>query len=321
MISFIIIGRNIQLTVEMCVASIYKAMEKVAPDRFEVIYVDSQSTDKTMELLQQFPSVRKYEITGVCNAAIARNIGGMEAKGSSLFYLDGDMELCADFLSAVYDAEFNLKYRFVSGDLLNHFYDIEGNDLHQTHPYFGKELGQDKTEYTTGGFFVIDTELWNSVHGMRSYFRRGQDLDLGLRLSKAGYPLLRKKELMAIHHTVSYFNNDRFLKMIKSGDYLYFGILIRKNFFNIYAWKTFKKTQSSTIVLAFSLLLSGLFSFYFVLLYLGAVLARGILKKDKQNRSFIFHCVSYIIVDFTILCSFLFYYPRENKIEYKLINE
>lgn len=319
MISFIIIGKNIQLTAEICIGSIYKAMAQRPAYRFEVIYVDSRSTDKTMELVGRFPGVRKFTITGVCNAAIARNIGGKEAKGDSLFFLDGDMELQTSFLDAIYDEEQKLKYPFVSGDLLNHFYDYEGNDLHRTHPYFGVALTRDKTEYTTGGYFVIETSLWREVKGMRTWFRRGQDLDLGLRLSKKGYPLLRKKDLMAVHHTVSYFNTVRFWQMVKGGDYLYSGILIRQNFFNLYMWKTIKKTQSSLILLMLLIPLSIICTPYLFLLYPGAVFARSILKKDKQGKSFLFHFVSFAIVDFTILCSFLFFYPRNEEVKYQTI--
>ena len=59
-------------------------------------------------------------------------------------------------------------------------------------------LTGDRYQPTTGGLFIIEKGLWDKVGGMDTRFRTGEDLDLGLRLAKKGYLLLRKKELFGI---------------------------------------------------------------------------------------------------------------------------
>lgn len=322
MISFIIIGKNIERTINICINSIFTEMSRLNCNDYEILYVDSKSDDKTLKILRRFPRVRKFQITGECNAAIARNIGANEAIGDSLFFLDGDMELCVDFIPEIFDENFRIKYDFVSGDLLNHFYDFNGNDLNIISPYFnGNKIEKDRVEYTTGGFFVIKKQLWMEAKGMRSCFRRSQDLDLGLRLSKLGYPLIRKKQLMAIHHTVSYYNINRFFKMLFQGDYSYSGLLFRKNFFNLFTWKLFLRIQPTALILIATMVILSISNPYMVSLYIASILGRAVLKRERQNKSMLFHFFCFLVLDFIFLVSFLFFYPKRKKIKYIQIED
>ena len=80
MISFIIIGKNEGWRLQKCLQSISYVVEQDAIANYEIIYVDSQSTDNSIELAKQY-GAKAFLITGECNAAIARNIGAKEAIG------------------------------------------------------------------------------------------------------------------------------------------------------------------------------------------------------------------------------------------------
>ena len=93
MISFIVIGYNEGHKLKTCFKSIYKCVEFNRLPSYEVIYVDSKSDDKSLEIVKEFPSIKAFTILGDCNAAIGRNIGAIEAKGSILFFVDADIHL------------------------------------------------------------------------------------------------------------------------------------------------------------------------------------------------------------------------------------
>lgn len=93
MISFIIIGRNEGWRLEKCFTSVFKTIKKDNIESFEVIYVDSKSTDNSVNVAKSYEEIKVFQIVGVCNAAIARNVGAKEAKGDILFFIDGDMEI------------------------------------------------------------------------------------------------------------------------------------------------------------------------------------------------------------------------------------
>ena len=114
MISFIIIGKNEGWRLQKCLQSISYVVEQDAIANYEIIYVDSQSTDNSIELAKQY-GAKAFLITGECNAAIARNIGAKEAIGDILFFIDGDMELFPGFLPNVFTHDGRLEYPFISG--------------------------------------------------------------------------------------------------------------------------------------------------------------------------------------------------------------
>ncbi len=129
MISFIIIGRNIEKTITLCLESIFRFTKENKISSYEVIYVDSASSDKTIEISKLY-TIRIILITGQVNAAIGRNEGAKHAKGEILFFVDGDMELIPDFWDFVYDkSKKRLKYPIISGYLRHKFYDGNFNYL------------------------------------------------------------------------------------------------------------------------------------------------------------------------------------------------
>src|SRR5690606_12871289 len=122
MISFIVIGKNVEYTITKCLDSIINSVKKNEIDIYEIIYIDSNSTDNSIRLVQSYRNVTSIILSNKPNAAIARNLGFKKSTGSELIFIDGDMELVADFLPEILDENHQLKYDFVSGDLINYFY-------------------------------------------------------------------------------------------------------------------------------------------------------------------------------------------------------
>ena len=85
LISIVIPCFNGESTIEKCLSAIYKSEEC----EYEVIVVNDHSTDKSSNIIRQFPC-KLIELGERCGAAYARNIGANEARGEILFFTDAD---------------------------------------------------------------------------------------------------------------------------------------------------------------------------------------------------------------------------------------
>ena len=135
MISFIIIGRNEGWKLTKCLASVFETIDHNKLTSWEVIYVDSNSADDSIDRAKAFVKTKIFKITGFYNAAIARNIGVEESVGETLFFIDGDMEIRPDFLPLVYNEKDGLKHSFVSGQLKNFNYVAKSILINNTWQY------------------------------------------------------------------------------------------------------------------------------------------------------------------------------------------
>ena len=71
MISFIIIGRNEGWKLSKCFESVFKTIKQNKLEKYEVIYVDSDSTDDSIKRAQSNNCIKTFKITSKPNAAIA----------------------------------------------------------------------------------------------------------------------------------------------------------------------------------------------------------------------------------------------------------
>lgn len=306
MISFIIIGKNEGWRLQKCLHSISYVVEQDAIANYEIIYVDSQSTDNSIELAKQY-GAKAFLITGECNAAIARNIGAKEAMGDILFFIDGDMELFPGFLPKVLTQDGQLEYPFISGIFNDIVHDLGWNYLHTSRRHKIQEGDADAIETTTGGLFLINHSLWNEVGGMDTRFKRSQDYDLGLRLNQLGYPLHRKTILLANHYMRQYSMRNDYVINVK-----YTALLLRKHWNNVNYLKIFIKQQYTTISLVLSMILSFI-SPWFLILYVVSI-AYKVIKQKNWKRWWI-----PIVRDCMLLWALLFFARKEHELIYKLM--
>lgn len=275
MISFIVIGRNEGLKLVACLESIVRAAKLLKHERHEVIYVDSSSTDNSVSLAKAFPGVAVFRITGKCNAAVARNIGAKESSGNILFFIDGDMEIEEDFLLHALEGG-ALKYQCVTGQLLHLTYDGAGKFLCERYePESGAGL-QEEVVRTGGGVFVIERSAWGQAGGMRTKYKRSQDIDLTVRLEKLNIKTIRLPSLIAKHHTIEYTNEDRLWETLRQNYYSYPPMLFRDHILLPYSWFRAMRQNYTAFLLLFAVLMAltsvyGVISF---VIYFSAVIVR-----------------------------------------------
>lgn len=319
MISFIIIGKNEGWKLTKCFQSVHETIKQNCLQKFEIIYVDSNSTDDSVERAKTFKNIRIFKITGVCNAAIARNIGAKESNGDCLFFIDGDMEIQSNFLSLVYSEREGLKYSFVSGNWINYNYNNLG--LLISKDCYTEEKYHDKYQTTVGGLFLIKKDLWVKVDGMKSNMKVNEDLDFGLRLCLYNIRLLRKKELLAIHHTIPYNDFRRMWSMLFRGLHLYRIVLLRNNITNIFAWKYFLRGNYTFIVLLFSIIISFVVSNpIFLLLYLFSIAARCLHRENKNLKILGSDVLITFLYEISFFFGFFIFWPECHSLKYVEVN-
>jgi glycosyltransferase involved in cell wall biosynthesis len=311
MISFIVIGLNEGRKLRKCFESIYKSIEFNKVMKYEIIYVDSKSTDNSIQVAQEFEEINIYYINGKCNAAIGRNVGAKEAKGTILFFIDADMEISKDFLAMVLDKNLKIKYNLVTGIVVDYVDGIE--NIHRL----------DDDEFLSGGIFIIKKEIWDTVKGMKTKYKTGENADLGLRLIKIGFPIIRIPEIITKHHTVPYLSKSRIWKMTwDKSKYYSRCVLYRDHIFNKHMYPFLWKNDKTFILLSFIIVASFIFT-SFTLLFITVYLVLIGIRSCKQVRHL--HVAElflyFIIFDILNIFYFIIFFPTNHKETYYMVNK
>jgi glycosyltransferase involved in cell wall biosynthesis len=309
MISFIVIARNEEMHLGKCFKSINNACDENSIVDYEIIYVDSNSNDQSIEIALTHNADKIFKLNKIWNAAMGRNIGAKHASGDILCFLDGDMELVSTFIPKILDEKISLRYDLVSGDLLHHYYDMHDNLIGTKREFVHIKSAIKKP--ITGGSFWIKKEIYECVGGMDNRMKRGEDPEFGLRLAKKGYLLLFLPELYVIHHTELHENS--LVRRIMSGAWFFGTVLLYKyNLFNPYTYKRMLRQDSSLIVLAITLLGALAFTPYLFIAYPVFLIIRTKFKIPRDKTSIL----AYIFVkDIISLICFIPAYKKRIKTE------
>ncbi len=314
MISFIVIGRNEGKHLEKCFKSIYETAFYNSIEDYEIIYVDSQSTDNSVAIAGKFKEIKIFEATGYRNAAIGRNIGALEARGNILYFIDADMEICKEFLQEVLDTNKKLKYDVVSGTIA----DVEDGVI-KTIRYNKQTEFFSKRKPLDGGIFIIKKSVWNAVNGMRTKFDAGEDGDLGLRLAKRYFQFIRLRKMITFHNTVNYLDVSRIWKeLFNSAAFHARCVIYRDHLFNKYLYKRIWVNDKTFILLLLILIGSFIMPARFIavgaFIYLAAILFRSF-KQEKhvQTVQFFFYFIVFDVLNIIFLFTL---FPRSKKLTY-----
>jgi glycosyltransferase involved in cell wall biosynthesis len=311
MISFIIIGRNEGWKLEKCFESVFQNIIFNKINDYEVLYIDSNSNDNSIANAKSFKEIKIYKLISGYNAAVARNLGAEKARGENLFFLDGDMEIIADFLPLIYNEREGLLYNFVSGQFIDYNYDLNGNYINKKE--YHRMNGKDQFEVTTGGLFCIKKDVWLSVGGMKTKYKRCQDLDFGLRLAKKGVKLLRKKEIMAKHHTMHHLEKYTVFKILPNHHLCYSKSLLYRDHMLIKSIIRIILRNDYTMVL---LIICGLLSFSIInylpfYFYILTIIIRSIINANRKINVILKLVVHYIYRDIMSILGFILFFPSK----------
>ncbi len=307
-ISFIVIGRNEAKNLRRCLTSVFNYIDVNGISDFEIIYVDSQSSDDSLEIAHRFKNVKTYQVTGPCNAAVGRNVGATVAKGDVFFFIDADMEIVPEFHSEVMTDDDTLKYPAVSGLIK----DVENGVLTDVR-YQKTGRSRLNPETLDGGIFLIRRHVWQQVSGMNTKFRTGEDGELGLRLANLNIPFTRINQPITLHHTISYHDKTRMWQSVWNKSIFYWRcVLYREHLFTKEMYALFWKNDKSLLFLLIVPVCSIFFPKLFFPLFLGyaSISLLRSLKQRKFNQTLEF-ALYYATVDLLNIVFFFTFFPKQ----------
>lgn len=179
-LSVVVVTRNEADRVEDCLESVFSACRHVSS--FEVILVDSNSTDGTVDLVADYPiTVLTIPSEELCTPGAGRFVGTRHADADRILFVDGDMVLRPDWLPRALEALGADDVAAVDGWL---------ND---------REDDTVREVESVRGVALYDADALAVVGGFDPYLRSLEDVHLGFELSAAGYRLLRVPRVAASH--------------------------------------------------------------------------------------------------------------------------
>lgn len=185
---------------EACLDAVFSSSFK----SFEILVVDDASTDNSAEIARRRERVSVLSMKKQSGPAAARNLAANSARGEILMFVDADVVLKNDTLARVakrFETQPEISALFGSYDdapaelnFLSQYKNLQHHFIHQT----------SNSEASTfwSGLGAIRKEVFLTFRGFdhnKFSIPSIEDIDLGLRLRKAGLNILLDREIQGKH--------------------------------------------------------------------------------------------------------------------------
>lgn len=194
MISAIVIGKNEGERLTCCIDSIHAALGVLA---HEIIYVDSRSTDDSLQRAKACGARCFVLAAQKTTAGLGRHVGAKEARGEYLLFLDGDMQLQKGFCEKAMMAMAQRSYDGCTG-IRKDIYLRNGEVAGENDNYFGCTAERIAPEF--GGALFIKKEALEKAGGWSPDTIACEEAELHARL-KAHKLLIAELPVNMIIHT------------------------------------------------------------------------------------------------------------------------
>lgn len=295
MLSVIIPVYNDEKFLKECLTSIFNSDY----NDFEVIVVDDNSKDNSVEVAKKFPC-RVIELKKNEGVANARNQGVEAAKGDILVFFDSDIIIEKDTLSKFAKAhedptvkvcQCQISTKSVTEGFIP---DLIALTWHNIFNVMGKN-----PSYLSTMAFSIEKKVFNEIGGFNTSFESsgGEEFEIGMELKKYGY-LIDSDQSFKVSHHYQYFW-PRFKTLFRRSN-VYGKIFFNRNFKFDKGHGTMKEGVNSIISMAgIPLLITSLFIPYALIVFLATIIIQNIIDIDKnkfiiKNRGFLFYITSII---------------------------
>ena len=204
LVSIIIINYNGKSYLEKCLESI----KKIKYDNLEIIVVDNNSTDGTMEFLaQNYPSIITLKLDKNYGFAKPNNVAAKIAKGDFLLFLNNDTEVTPNFLTELVQVLVGNNQIGICQSLLlkpNGEIDSSGDFIDTIGVVYNSKEPIDKIREISsarGASMIIRKELFLDLGGFdEQFFVSFEDVDLGWRTWIKGYKVVINPKSVVYHH-------------------------------------------------------------------------------------------------------------------------
>lgn len=198
-IGVVVIGRNEGRRLAKCLRS-------VAALTRAVVYVDSGSTDDSVAIARNLRiDVHELDASRPFSAARARNEGFAYLQQrlpnmAFVQFIDGDCELAAEWLAAACDTLIeHHDYAAVVGHLRERHPDASVYNRLCALEWASLPTGDLTDCAGLGGIALVRADLFRQLNGFNTRFVAGEERELGARMGRAGYKIVKLDVSMAVH--------------------------------------------------------------------------------------------------------------------------
>ena len=203
LVSVIIVNFNGRKFLEDCL----KSLMKIDYKNYEVIIVDNNSTDDSIEFVKRvYPSVIIIKLEKNYGFAEPNNIGAKNAKGDFLLFLNNDTEVKPNFISEMVKlVEKDSKIAICQSLLLKPNGDVDSsgdflNTLGVSYSSKEKVTQVKKILSARGASMMVKKDSFWELGGFdKKFFASFEDVDLGLRAWIWGYEVVLAPESIVYH--------------------------------------------------------------------------------------------------------------------------
>jgi len=213
-IAAVIIGRNEGERLRACLSSVL--LMNYPRELVEVIYVDSSSTDSSVELARSM-GVKTVLLDGPTTAARGRNAGWTQTRAPFILFLDGDTVLDLEFvakavkrfddptIAGVYG---NRRETRTADSTYNAIFDLDWNSASDSAQSWSLFFGGDA---------LVRREALAAVGGYNNLLIAGEEPDMCRRIRGLGYRILHIDEPMTLHDLAMHTFNQYWRRSIRTG--------------------------------------------------------------------------------------------------------
>lgn len=228
-IGVVVIGRNEGQRLCKCLQSVTTLIQ-------DVVYVDSGSTDDSVEITRCLGiDIHELDPSQPFSAARARNEGFaylLKRKPALEFvqFIDGDCELAANWLPAAYKAlTTHIDYAAVVGHL---------QELHPEMSIYNRlcalewaslPIGDITDSAGLGGISLIRATVFKQLNGFNPNVIAGEERELGVRIGLANYKIVKLNQKMAVHDADIHHFAQWWKRAVRSGHAVGQGAIMHGN--------------------------------------------------------------------------------------------
>lgn len=231
-LSIVIIGYNESKNIKRTINAIKTLNLKEIT--YEIIYVDSNSNDDSIYILNEYKDVKTYSIeANRYTAALGRFVGSQHSNGKYILFLDADMEIekssdikyCIEILN-------KKEIGVVSGKLPEKWY-IKDKLIKEMNDRYNVNSEIQELD-SPGGYFIIKKEVLNQCGNFDIELSCNEEIDLFARIKNQNLKLIRTNKLSCMHYYYMSQDSKNGFTRFKEKYYSYLWKVINKSIKNNY---------------------------------------------------------------------------------------
>lgn len=197
-LSVVLISKNQACNVQRMIESVLR--ETSTFESYEILLVDSASSDDTIRLAQEFPiGIIRLQESQVLTPAAGRYTGFKNTSGQFVLFLDGDMELCPFWLEkALTMIKHQPRIAAITGARI----DLPVATRPQDKPELQKiELDPGSTVEKGGGAALYRRDVLEEIGQFNPFLCSDEEPELCLRIRHNGYHIIKLAQTIVFHYS------------------------------------------------------------------------------------------------------------------------